>query len=55
MAELADDDIRRRQIAAIGHRIGIERTSAARVAQYMMDLTLGDGPSIDYGWPSELI
>lgn len=55
MAELADNDNRRRQIAAIGHRIGTERTSAERVAQYMLDLTLGDGPSIDYGWPSELI
>lgn len=55
MAELAADDDRRRQIAAVGRRIGLERTGAERVARYMLDLVLGDGPTIDYGWPSDLI
>jgi hypothetical protein len=55
MAVLAEDDERRRRIAATGRRIGLERTSAERVARYMLDHALGDGPSIDYGWPSALV
>lgn len=55
MAELAADDDSRRRIAVSGRRIGLERTSAERVARYMLDLVLGDGPTIDYGWPSDLI
>ena len=55
MAALAGDDARRRRIGATGRRIGLERTSAERVARYMLDLTLGSGPSADYGWPSDLI
>lgn len=55
MTTLAEDDARRRQIAANGRRVGLARTSAERVARYMLDLTLGDGPTTDYGWPSDLI
>lgn len=55
MSALAADDDRRRRIATIGRRIGLERTGAERVARYMLDLVLGDGPTIDYGWPSDLI
>lgn len=55
MAEFAEDDARRRQIAAKGHQIGCGRTSAERVARYMLDLAFGDGPTEDYGWPSEPI
>lgn len=53
ISELTDDDTRRQQIARQGWRIGRERTGAERVAQYMIDLSLGDGPTMDYGWPSE--
>lgn len=55
MAELTHDDARRQRIAGIARRIGLERTGAERVARYMLDLALGDGATIDYGWPSELI
>ncbi len=55
MAALAQDDTRRRKIAATGRRIASERTGAEQVARYMLDMVLGDGPAIDYGWPSELI
>ena len=55
MAALAQDDTRRRKIAATGRRIALERTGAERVARYMLEMALGDGPTIDYGWPSALI
>jgi len=53
MFGLAQDDARRRQIGATGRRIALERTSAERVARYMLDLTFEDAPAQDYGWPSE--
>lgn len=49
---LTNDDARRQQVARKGWRIGRERTSAEKVAQYMIDLSLGYGPTRDYGWPS---
>ncbi len=55
MTVLASDDSRRRAIAAKGKRIGVERTGADRVARYMLDMVLGDGPTTDYGWPTDLI
>jgi Glycosyl transferases group 1 len=55
MAALQADDDRRRRIAAAGWRIGRERTGAERVARYMLDMTLGDGPSCDYGWPTDRV
>ena len=54
MAGLAEDDARRRQIGALGRRVGLERTSAEQVARYMLDMTLGSGPTRPYGWPTEL-
>ncbi|MFY0613831.1 MAG: glycosyltransferase family 1 protein [Hyphomicrobiaceae bacterium] len=55
MAALAEDDTRRRQIAANARRIGLARTGAERVARYMLDQALGNGPTTDYGWPADLI
>jgi hypothetical protein len=55
MAALQADDARRRRIAATGWRIGRERTSAERVARYMLDMTLSDGPSCNYGWPTDRV
>lgn len=55
MAALAQDDSRRRAIAATGKRLGVERTGAERVARYMLDMVLGDGPTTDYGWPTDRI
>ena len=55
MHRLAEDDTQRRAIAAKGKRLGVDRTGADRVARYMLDMVLGEGPTTDYGWPSDRI
>jgi hypothetical protein len=48
------DDDRRRRVAEIGWRIAHERTSAERVAKYMIETILGAQHSEDYQWPTDL-
>ncbi|SRR6056297_1882973 len=55
MSTLAKDDTTRQHIAKRGYTIATTRTATDRVARYLIDQTLGDGPREDYGWPSKLI
>lgn len=53
MVMLQKDDELRRRIGATGYAIARSRTSADRVARYMLDHILEGGTAVDYGWPSE--
>ena len=53
MIDLYADDGERRRIGAIGHRIAHERTSATRVADYLLKVSLGESPA-GAAWPTSL-
>lgn len=53
MIELYANDGERRRIGAIGHRIAHDRTSATRVADYLLKVSLGEPPAAA-PWPTAL-
>lgn len=53
MVWLYTNDLERRRIGAIGHRIAHERTSATRVAEYILGVSLGEGDA-SVPWPTTL-